>query len=467
MPTPSIASPISVEGANRYASVAKPVTTASVKPDAAAATKPVDTTVVDPTTLKGDDKAYYDVWQASHKNTPFTLADLKQIGYEQDAGDLNFYKAKQTGLILDKVYKDEKSGKEYHYSVVTPEAIATMGGKFTASGTDSGKIYILPTGTPGVHNSTFQKVTDYTEGELAGYTQYGATGNRDSGFSFVGNVFGQGAEDLIDNAIPNEVKFAMDPLGIQGSMMYGKSFNRDATHSVAKRFGLNDSEVATAQMVGKAVVQAVATVLAPPVALGIEASSQMNQVAQGNQKFGAALANAAIFAAGVVSGNPYVSVGLQAGYSLAKGEDKQKVFKDAAWSAAGAYAGGGNRYGTVAVNALRTQVDPDYSNLEFAVNTIGSLASQTAQTGKRPGKPTMTWDSKGANSTFTRDVINWDAIPDRVLRADKAPMDDLHSYPAPAKGGPSGKARRPPYVPKARTFEDLLVSFSPETYQNV
>lgn len=433
---------------------------------------------VSPDTLNDLDKQYYDVWREQNPDTPFTTDVLQSFGYYQDALDdptnVNAYRALiDPSLVKPMTYTDPESGKVISYRVVTPEAIDMMGGTFALSGSGKNDIYILPSGTKGVHQHSFYS-QDITEGAYAGMTQVVSTGNPSGQFSLLGSV---GLDDEFAKIVPDEVKAPVGMYvgaipGVSDSLLLGTEWSRGSVMGLSKISGLKPEEVQTAESVAKVVAQTVllGTGFLAPVAIGIEATSQANSVAAGQRKWNEALVSSVVYAASAMTGNVYASAALNAGYSALRGEETKAILESTVWNLAAGYANGVNPYGGLAVNAVRTQVDPNYTNADFAASAIVAGISKAPLNAKT--------DFAGANKKYFSvtaadgsaqlpggPLINWDSVPSSWLPADSAPMDDLHGYSSPAagaRGGPTGGARRPPA--KAQKFEDLFSGFTPEAY---
>lgn len=419
---------------------------------------------VDPSTLNELDKQYYDVWREQNPTAPLTYDVTQSFGYYQDALDdptnVNAYRALITpSLVKPMTYTDPETGKVTSYRVVTPEAIEMMGGTFALSGSGKGDVYILPGGTKGVHNSTFAS-QDITEGAYAGMMQAVSQGNPADQFSVLGSV---GLDDEFAELVPDEWKPAVDvalaaagaPVlipGVTDSLIMGTEWAQGTTLGLSKVTGLKPQEIQTIESVGKVVAQGIliASGVGAPIAAGIEATAQANAVAAGQQKWGEALASTVVYAASVATGNLYASAALNAGYSAMRGEETKNIVESAIWSVAAGYAGQVNPHGNLLVNAVRTQVDPNYTNSDFAASAIVAGVSKKPLTTKT--------DFAGANKAF------FDVTADNgSLQVPGGPLvkKGVSDW---WKGPPPEYNDAVPVEPGLASAEDPFSSFTPEAY---
>ena len=198
---------------------------------------------VDPEQIPDALKPFYSVWREKNPNAPLYDANLTQLRWHKDAGDVNAYRAELNGLIRREI-RPTQGGGSVEVRIVTPEALATMGGKVTLRGNRAGDFILAPDGAE-MAGGLFKEAGSVG----GGFTAFGATGNLSTG------VLGSLG---IDKILPKEL-MALDITGTTASILGGRKARDASREWTAGVTGLKESEVGRIGDIAAAVAITVGT----------------------------------------------------------------------------------------------------------------------------------------------------------------------------------------------------------------
>lgn len=364
-------------------------------------------TVVDPETLSEVDQEWYEEW-SRHNSGPFFSGHQELLGFHQDFGSLETYRAQNEGLI-------QREGDQV---IVTQEAIDRYGTDLVFSGTEAGVVVLTPTGSDvDIKHSTDELGKDSEEyvdywGER-GYQVHATTGSPSKGL-----IRGKVGE-FVGKAVPKEFHFATDPLGLATGPLWGQKVDERARTSL-EPVGVSSRNVTRFQHAAREVSQ-VALMAAGPLGwaaaggmelAGAEANraryggSRSDWMQRGAEQYG-------VRAIGSVAG-PFGQIGAQLALDYSKGgERRADMFENAAWTVANRYTGGAAAFG-------RAAMDDSYS-VDDAAFAFAQAAGYSLTTGG--GESRFSWE--GDEGVFSNIGSNvgavgsglWDAGT-RNIRAD-------------------------------------------------
>lgn len=281
--------------------------------------------VVDPETLSGSRREWYDAWQEYHPGETFYSGLWDHLDGIKDVGNINFYRALEEGSVI----KDPNN-----LYVITPRALEQYNSendnRIVIYGTNAGVPVIAPKDADiewhNVDSFSNDDFSEYVSGAYGGqfgdteFAMRSTTGNPTSGLmdaarDFAGDLgigrdlFDVGAATvspmfaapaLSRVGLGDQAYFITDPLGITSGIMYGsEGMQRNATGG-ADLFDADVEDVQKAQGVGQAVVQ-FALNFVPGVgtalSIGFGALRNANQAAAGTQSWGDAFVQTGIAAA--------------------------------------------------------------------------------------------------------------------------------------------------------------------------
>ena len=234
-------------------------------------------------------RPWYEVWRRYNPDEQLTLGQLRNFTDQRSQKSVEAYEAEFLGLISVEVVERE-DGSTYEQRSISQAAADFAGGakNIRYSGHEAGGI-----------------IFDYTEeGALLKHGQMQSQ-TRDDGTTFEyflttgkprEGLLESFGGDFINKILPNELKLAMDPLGLYGSALLDADYSWQANQSFAGTFGLKESEVATAQAVGKGIVQGMltATGIGAAAAVAMEFASAANTATAYNTSMSDAFEDAGI-----------------------------------------------------------------------------------------------------------------------------------------------------------------------------
>lgn len=325
--------------------------------------------VVDPESLSGKKKEYYDLWRQANPGREFYDTTSEYLKWEMDAtgGNIDGFKAKLAGKLPTVAKYNEDTGDVYNFTYVTPEAVDIMGGKLLYKGNRLGDYVYAPAGLGG-GGRTWGK----GDADENGYSFYSARGNPSSGLlgdTFVGGV--------VDKVLPNELLPVLDPFGNSTPILFGRE-KADERYEVLEDMGIDREKVQTAEAIGRTVLEGALASTGVGM-IGVAALEGMNAYANKvnyNQvsaadAFAAAAWNTAAMGASVAGGKLAGAL-VSAGAQRAQGAEWSDVGENAAWGLAGAQG-----------SVVRLAVDDEYDAERFAFD----LARRFAAAAANPNRP--------------------------------------------------------------------------------
>jgi hypothetical protein len=249
-------------------------------------------TAYDTSKLSGKDRQYYDVWAANNPGLTFYEETLDWMRDRQGAMNLKAFEAEQLGLITQQRVETEKdSGKFISVDVVDPRAVQWAGDEKLKLYGNRGWNVIAPEGV--YLDDNFGK-----KGEL-GNGYFTATGLGKQKDSLLGGV-----GEVIAKIVPDELKLALDPLGLYGSSIIQEDWNTDAVESLGDLINVKPAHISTVQGVGRSVVQGAltATGVGAIAAVGMEFAAAANNSVANRTSLSDAFEDAAWNSAAMLAG---------------------------------------------------------------------------------------------------------------------------------------------------------------------
>lgn len=211
---------------------------------------------VDESRLSGSQQQFLSAYrQDSGYRGPLTEAVLRQIRNYQDAGDINFMRANLRGEIQHHA-EIGRGGRIQAYSIVSPEALVTMGGRYTGIGNDAGDIVLLPRGTRFDEKDEWDRVQVLDNG----LEVWGAKGHQTDGLL--------GELGIDPDSLPDWVAPTLDlfTANTGSSILGGGELHEDSSKFYADTFGRDfEKWLNTGYQVGAAVVGGVVGSVVPGV----------------------------------------------------------------------------------------------------------------------------------------------------------------------------------------------------------
>jgi len=185
---------------------------------------PIDfgSTPVNPNAL-GSSKArgYFDAFQRARPGE--VVYEDQFRNWVRFGGSPGHFEAELRGEIGHGFFEDDV-GNPIPYSLITPQALQTMGGSFTQKGKSPGSVVIMPTGTR--RDKFWKKQLSYSDGPLTGYSVFAGQGTPTGGLlgSLANDTGIDEFNQLRDKATPREIWPFLDAaVAGQGAEILGGS----------------------------------------------------------------------------------------------------------------------------------------------------------------------------------------------------------------------------------------------------
>lgn len=233
---------------------------------------------VDPGTLKGKDKEFYDSWRRVNPNASFRNTELQYLRWAQGEGNLQAFEAKNRGLIYDTTrgtgtYED---GSPRTVRVVTPQAVDWAGeNKIWVSGTKRGQTY--SGALSGIKMSNQQRIGDVDE--RTGFYTTVSKGSPKKGL--IGGEVGKFFTDVLSD----QLKFIIDPLGIYTPALFGQEYGEALQRGGAQMTGANLEDIQRVQGAGQQIV-ATAAAFIPGIGIPLSAGIRAATAASTSKTYG-------------------------------------------------------------------------------------------------------------------------------------------------------------------------------------
>jgi len=319
---------------------------------------------VDPSTLKGEKREFYDAWAERNGGT-FYSGHEELLDWHRGFGSADVLRARLDGTI--------QTGRNGEI-VVTQAAVDRYGAEnLNFSGSSPGDIIVVPQGSGVKVSNRAKDPRKYKEGgtlsdEWAqlGYESYMAKGNKTKGLGQhlsdwtgvsekwtvpltnialnAGSPLAMAGEVALA-AGAKEGAFVADPLGMTSGAAGGSDRYEINVKSGADLTGLREEELAKGQGYAQAALTIAAGTVNPLLAAAVQAGAGANRAFAGRQEWGDVAVQTAVSTALAAFGSPnvYVNAFQQAAgasaVSLYRGGSASEAFESAAWAAGGNLAG--------------------------------------------------------------------------------------------------------------------------------
>jgi hypothetical protein len=302
---------------------------------------------VDPATLPGSYRPFYDVWRQRNPGRTLSSIDLLEFRKAKNQGNVAAYEARLRGDIRDVYHPTERyeDGSPILVTYITPDAARNSGdNRILLTGSKRGQLYYGDLGSINIKRfSNIGGGEPDQSGMYFGYTKGSARG---------GLIGGDFAEFMEKN-ISSQMKFLVGGLGLWGGALFGQEFAEDATRGGAQMTGASVEDIQTAQKIGQEIAAA-ATAFIPGVGIFISAGIRSLAAANNAITYGTSM-SAGFAEAGKGFITDAFTVGVASGFNAAN--KANAAYQAAAKSAldAGATAAQAARMGTRAI-ALSTRL---------------------------------------------------------------------------------------------------------------
>lgn len=331
--------------------------------------------VIDPGTLTGEDRSYYDAWAAANPGQAFYSSNLDYVRWAQDSMSLTAFQAEMSGDIESHTRYTPETGQLFNYKVVTPDAAKAMGNTLDGHlfGNRAGDIVYAPAGMDS-HDQMRRAGPAITEGPMAGLAPYQATGHLSSGLfdSAFGDDIGSFLNSvvLLSNPVMGAVELATgdgealgDPFNWQTPLLAGEKEGMRQQQRIYKAgdtVGMDPEQTAEAQRYGATAAIVVGSFFNPFIGATLATAQNASAAQMGYQDWDVAAINSGMAWASAGISHPgnlnaFESAGVSAGMATAsaflRGEDFNAALEEGAWAGGTSLVSSGIRSGAGTLGA--------------------------------------------------------------------------------------------------------------------